>query len=87
MQPLRSHGDPNARVRSKPSPILGLTSLELPRERLFSEGPEALRDYELLAVVLGTGYKGQNVLELAKEMLSHFPRNARSRPISGLCVS
>ncbi len=74
MQPMRIHGEPNPRARFKPSPIVGVTSLELPRERLFNEGPEALRDYELLAVVLGTGCKGQNVLELAKEMLSRYPK-------------
>lgn len=39
---------------------------DLPRERLNRFGPEGLRDHELLAVVLGTGYRGRSVLEVAR---------------------
>lgn len=45
---------------------------ERPRERLIAEGSEALSTAELLAVVLGSGTKGQSVLQLAGELLSHF---------------
>lgn len=45
-----------------------------PRERLIEKGPEALKDSELLAILLGSGYKGKNVLEVAKQILSsHSP--------------
>ncbi|MDR1148501.1 MAG: DNA repair protein RadC [Spirochaetaceae bacterium] len=39
-----------------------------PRERLISEGPAALRDSELLAILLNTGAKGKNVNVLADEL-------------------
>jgi DNA repair protein RadC len=40
-----------------------------PRERLCREGPSALADKELLAILLNTGVKGKNVLELATDIL------------------
>ena len=43
---------------------------ELPRERLISICPETLKDQELLAIVLGTGYRGRHVGELAKSVLA-----------------
>ena len=41
----------------------------LPRQRLVKEGEENLRDDELLAVVLGIGYRGRHVLEVTNETL------------------
>lgn len=41
----------------------------LPREKLILKGPSALHDYELLAILLRTGYKGQSVLDVAKRIL------------------
>ena len=40
-----------------------------PREKLLSKGAAALADHELLALLLRTGYKGCNVLELAQQVL------------------
>ena len=40
-----------------------------PREKLLNYGAEALSDAELLAILLGSGTKEQNVLELANEIL------------------
>ena len=51
----------------------GLAAVELPRERLARQGPEALKDHELLALLLGTGYRGRNVLEVAKAILEAHP--------------
>lgn len=42
---------------------------DLPRERLARCGPQGLRDHELLAVVLGTGYRGHSVLDVARQIL------------------
>ena len=42
---------------------------QLPRERLARDGVEALRDSELLALVLGTGYRGCNVLDVARSIV------------------
>jgi DNA repair protein RadC len=39
-----------------------------PRERLLCEGPAALSDRELLAILLNTGIKGKNVSVLAGEL-------------------
>jgi DNA repair protein RadC len=43
-----------------------------PRERLWSEGVEALSAVELLALVLRTGARGLPVVELARELLEGF---------------
>lgn len=40
-----------------------------PREKLLARGPEGLTDVELLAVLLGTGTRGQDVLGLASRLL------------------
>ena len=44
----------------------------LPRERLETEGPEALQDNELLAVLLETGVKGMTVLETADALYEAY---------------
>jgi DNA repair protein RadC len=46
---------------------------ELPRERLARLGPQALKDHELLAVVLGAGYRGCHVVDLAQSLLADYP--------------
>jgi DNA repair protein RadC len=50
-------------------PVSTLPQAERPRERLWSLGPAALTTAELLAIVLGTGGAGQDVLELARQLL------------------
>jgi DNA repair protein RadC len=45
-----------------------------PRERLHAEGPQALTDSELLAILLNTGIQGKNVNILAKELLDRLDR-------------
>jgi DNA repair protein RadC len=42
----------------------------LPRERLFQYGPEALSNKEILAILLRTGLKGENVLDFAERLLT-----------------
>lgn len=44
-----------------------------PRERLSRSGPDALSDAELLAVVLGTGARGEGALRTAETLLGRFP--------------
>lgn len=47
-------------------PIKELASDERPREKLIQYGPQALKDSELLAIILNTGIQGKfNVLELS----------------------
>lgn len=48
--------------------------VEWPREKLQKYGPEKLKNIELLAILLGNGTKGLNVLELSRKILKAFPR-------------
>jgi DNA repair protein RadC len=45
---------------------------ERPREMLLEKGPEAVSDAALLAILLRTGRKGQNAIELARELIERF---------------
>ncbi len=49
-----------------------LSSFDKPREKLTKKGAEALKDYELLAIVLGSGTKGKDVLKLSKKIIKLF---------------
>jgi DNA repair protein RadC len=49
--------------------IKDLPGFARPREKLFEKGPDALKDYELLAILLRTGYKGKSAIEVAKRIL------------------
>lgn len=53
--------------------ILSLdTTTEKPRERLIKHGPEVLSTAELLALILGSGPKGQPVVEFSQKLLTKF---------------
>lgn len=43
-----------------------------PRERLIKRGPEALSIQELLAVILGTGNKNEDVLEMSGRIIREY---------------
>ena len=64
-----------------------------PRERLISRGAVALSDAELLAVLLNTGIKGKNVLELAGDLLKaldpsrEIPSVQELSQLSGMGIS
>jgi len=45
---------------------------ERPREKLLERGAAALTDAELLALLLRTGSRGQNALDLARGLLTRF---------------
>lgn len=45
---------------------------ERPREKLLQRGAAVLSDAELLAVLLGSGVAGRNVLDLARGLLAKF---------------
>ncbi|HDS1737267.1 MULTISPECIES: DNA repair protein RadC [Pseudomonas] len=45
---------------------------ERPREKLLHKGAGSLSDAELLAVLLGSGVAGQNVVDLARGLLGRF---------------
>jgi len=45
---------------------------ERPRERLVAKGADALTPAELVAILLRTGLKGTNVLEIGKELVQQY---------------
>jgi DNA repair protein RadC len=45
---------------------------ERPRERLAERGPEALTHAELIAILLRTGLKGANAVEVGRQLLQKF---------------
>ncbi len=57
----------NAHLRIKDLP-----DGERPRERLVELGAEALRNAELIAILLRTGLKGSSALQVAEQLLSRF---------------
>ena len=54
--------------------IKDLPKIERPRERLIQKGPQNLKDEELLAILLGTGIEGKNVLEVSRQILRKFSK-------------
>jgi len=57
---------------------------ERPRERLEKMGVEALRDAELLAIILRTGYRGHGALEWRKPCCQHPLAELLSLPLPRL---
>jgi DNA repair protein RadC len=55
-----------------------LHKFDKPREKLMSKGEKALKDYELLAILLGSGIKGKDVIELSKEIVKIFKDDFKS---------
>lgn len=59
--------------------IKDLPRIERPREKLEKYGPERLSNSELLAILLGTGSKGINVIELSGRILKKFSGDGISK--------
>ena len=43
-----------------------------PRERFLKQGPEALSEAELFAILLRTGSKGENVIEMSNRLINEY---------------
>jgi DNA repair protein RadC len=54
--------------------IREMPKVERPREKLISRGAQNLKDEELLAILLGTGIEGKNVIEVAKQILRKYSK-------------
>lgn len=52
--------------------IKDLPKVDRPREKLIKYGSEKLRNDELLAIILGTGIKGLNAIDLSKKLIKLF---------------
>jgi len=59
--------------------IKSLPSDSRPREKLIKYGPTSLSDAELLAIILRTGNKKENVLSLSNKLFSKFDIKKLSR--------
>ncbi|WP_246075111.1 JAB domain-containing protein [Nonomuraea terrae] len=58
-------------VRRLSMRVKDLSKSDRPRERLMSSGAAALADRELLAVLLGSGFRGVSALDLASLVIEH----------------
>jgi DNA repair protein RadC len=65
-------------------PIREMPADDRPRERLLKHGPRVLSDAELLAIILGTGAQGKNVVQLAGELLAGGVLALRDRELTAL---
>jgi DNA repair protein RadC len=63
---------PSVKIRELPEE-------DRPREKLWQRGADALTDRELIAILLRTGVRGKNAVEVGGEIL------ARYKTLSGLC--
>ncbi|UCD71489.1 MAG: DNA repair protein RadC [Syntrophobacterales bacterium] len=52
--------------------IRDLPEGERPREKLKKYGPASLKNYELMAVILGKGTRREGILELSKRIMSQY---------------
>jgi DNA repair protein RadC len=64
--------------------IADLPRDDRPRERLLSHGAEVLSDAELMAILLGSGLRGKNAIQLARELLAEGMSSLRRRDVSEL---
>ncbi|MEZ4528155.1 MAG: DNA repair protein RadC [Desulfobacterales bacterium] len=65
-------------LREKNTDSIRLSDLpenERPREKLREKGPQTLSDKELMAILLGKGLKGQDVMSLAGAILDAMDKN------------
>lgn len=52
--------------------ILDIPKEGRPRERFLKQGPEALSDAELFAILLRTGSKGENVIDMSNRLIAEY---------------
>jgi len=63
-----------------------LHPFEKPREKLVAKGAEALKNEELLAVLLGSGVQGKDVRKLAKEIIALMDEGLERLTLERLCL-
>ena len=64
--------------------ISQLESFDKPREKLKSKGASFLKDYELVAILLGSGIKDKDVIELSREIVKLFEKDFNSLSLEKL---
>ncbi len=66
--------------------IKELYTHDKPREKLVAKGAAALKNEELLAVLLGSGVQGKDVRKLAKEIYELMERDFETLDLDKLCA-
>ena len=61
-----------------------LQAIDKPRQRLLKYGINALKNYELIAVLLGSGVRGKDVISLSKEIEKFFNSNFETMSLEKL---
>jgi DNA repair protein RadC len=64
--------------------IKDLPYFNRPREKLIARGPEALSETELLAILLGSGVKGKNVILVARSILRKLDKDREKLDVKSL---
>lgn len=64
--------------------IRDLPADERPRERMLEHGARSLSDAELLAVLLGSGTRGKNAIQLARELLNEGLQPLADREVQAI---
>ena len=62
-----------------------LHKYDKPREKLAAKGAQALRNDELLAVLLGSGVQGKDVRKLSKEIIAIMEKDFDALTLDTLC--
>ena len=65
--------------------IKDLHKYDKPREKLVHKGVEALKNEELLSVLLGSGVKGKDVRKLSREIVGLFENDFEGLSLEKLC--
>ena len=61
---------PICRFYGRKPPINRLPEEERPRERLIADGPQALTNAELLAIIIRSGVPGSSAIDLARQLIT-----------------
>lgn len=61
-------------------PIKDWNSEDKPREKILKNGVKSITNSELLAVILGSGVRGMNVVELSRAILQEVDGNLKALP-------
>ena len=70
--PAKTLNETSAAVVVYQPTMLQIAASERPRERLAKQGPQALSNAELVAILLRVGIRGENVLRLSERLLQEF---------------
>ena len=58
-----------------PNSIKSWSADDRPREKMLAKGRQSLTDSELLAIILGSGSRGESAVELSKRILADHKYN------------